>query len=142
VNFTMLAFARKALAIASLTALACAPVAANASGLMNVISNQTTVLSGTLHTTDKSWTSYCGIQLTLSETSDTNGQIGGNISGLEAAKGIAGGLNLYAQKGQNFAASLQLTFFKGGSNSTSDFVGHMDQVQTSTSNGIQTSFGN
>jgi invasion protein IalB len=138
----MLAFARKTLAIASLTALACAPVAANASGLMNVISSQTTTLSGTLHTTDKAWTEYCGIQLTLSETSDTNSQVGLNLSGLDAKNGIAGNANLYAQKGQNFAASLQLTFFKGGDHSTSDFRGHMEQVQTVTSNGIQTSFGN
>jgi invasion protein IalB len=138
----MLAFARKTLAIASLTALACAPVAANASGLMNVISSQTTTLSGTLHTTDKAWTEYCGIQLTLSETSSENGSIGGNLTGLDAKNGLAGNLNLYAQKGQNFAVSLQLTFFKGGDRSTSEFTGHMEQVQTSTSNGIQTSFGN
>ena len=138
----MLALARKTLAIAALTALACAPVAANASGLMNVISSQTTTLSGTLHTTDKAWTEYCGIQLTLSETSDTNSQVGINLSGLDAKNGIAGNANLYAQKGQNFAASLQLTFFKGGDHSTSEFTGHMEQVQTVTSNGIQTSFGN
>jgi hypothetical protein len=117
-------------------------IPASAAGLMNVTTSGTTSLSGTICSHTTSWDEYAGAQLTVSETSSEAGAIGANLTGVDAKNALGGNLNLYGQKSQNFAAQANLTFFKGGDTSDVTIHGHINQMQTTFSTGVQTSFGN
>jgi hypothetical protein len=115
---------------------------AGAAGLMNVISSSSSSVSGSISSHTTSWDQYAGAQLTISETSSTNGSLGANLTGLQPNNALGGNLNLYGQQTQSFGAQGNVTFFKGGDTSDTTINGHINQVQTTFSTGIQTSFGN
>ena len=117
-------------------------IPASAAGLMNVISSSSSSVTGNISSTTTSWDKYAGAQLTVSETSSTNGSLGANLSGLQPNSALGGNLNLYGQKSQDFGAQANVTFFKGGDTSNTTINGHINQVQTTFSTGVQTSFGN
>ncbi|HEY5341639.1 MAG TPA: hypothetical protein VIK27_11475 [Candidatus Aquilonibacter sp.] len=117
-------------------------VPASAAGLMNVISSSSSSVTGNISSHTTSWDQYAGAQLTISETSSSNGSLGANLSGLAPNNALGGNLNLYGQQTQNFGAQGNVTFFKGGDTSDTTINGHINQVQTTFSTGIQTSFGN
>jgi hypothetical protein len=117
-------------------------IPASAAGLMNVTTSGTTSLSGTINSHTTSWDEYAGAQITVSETSSKAGAIGADLTGLAPSSGLGGNLNLYAQKSENFAAQANITFFKGGDTSDTTVNGHINQVQTTFSTGVTTSFGN
>lgn len=127
---------------ASAIVLGVAAVPASAAGLMNVTNSGTTSISGTIDSHTTSWDSYAGAQITLSETSSKAGAIGADLTGLNPDSALGGNLNLYAQKSQNFAAQANITFFKGGDTSDTHLVGQINQIQTTFSTGVTTSFGN
>jgi hypothetical protein len=134
---------KKALcAFASSAMLLGLAVPASAAGLQNVISSSTSSISGNINSNTTSWDQYAGAQVTLSESSSANGSLGGNLSGLTPNNALAGNLNLYGQQTQNFSAQANVTFFKGGDTSNTTVNGRINQVQTSFSTGVQTSFGN
>jgi len=115
---------------------------ASAAGLMNVIQSNSTSITGHINSTSSSWDSYDGAQVTISESSSTNGSLGGDVTGLTPSNALTGNLNLYGQQTQDFSAQANVTFFKGGDYSKSTINGQINQVQTSFSTGVQTSFGN
>ena len=110
-------------------------IPASAAGLTNVISSSTTQVTGAYVSNSSSWDRYAGAQITVSETSAQNGELGANNA-------AGGNLNLYGQKSQNFSAEANITFFTGGDHSDSHVNGQINQTQTSFSTGVQTTFGN
>ena len=134
---------RKALVAAAVLALpVAAALPASASSLMNVNTSSTINVNGTISSHTTSWDEYCGAQVTISETSDKQGSLGGDLTGLDQHNGLGGNLAVYAQKSQNFAAQASVTFFKGGDTSNTYINGTINQFQSTNSNGITTSFGN
>lgn len=134
---------KKALcAFASSAMLLGLTVPASAAGLQNVISSSTSSVSGNINSNTTSWDQYAGAQVTISESSSANGSLGGNLSGLTPNNALAGNLNLYGQQTQDFSAQANVTYFKGGDTSNTTINGRINQVQTSFSTGVQTSFGN
>jgi hypothetical protein len=129
-------------AIAASAMILGATIPASAAGLMNVISSSSSSVTGTISSHTTSWDQYAGAQLTVSETSSANGSLGANLTGLAPSDSLGGNLNLYGQKTQTFAAQANVTFFKGGDTSDTTIKGHINQVQTTFSTGVQTSFGN
>jgi hypothetical protein len=117
-------------------------IPASAAGLTNVISSSTTQVTGAYVSNSSSWDRYAGAQITVSETSAQNGELGANLTGLGANNAAGGNLNLYGQKSQNFSAEANITFFTGGDHSDSHVNGQINQTQTSFSTGVQTTFGN
>jgi hypothetical protein len=117
-------------------------IPASAAGLMNVITSSSSSITGTINSHTTSWDSYAGAQLTISETSGSNASLGANLTGLKPDDALGGNLNLYGQHSQTFAAQANVTFFKGGDTSDVTIKGHINQVQTTFSTGVQTSFGN
>ncbi len=117
-------------------------IPASAAGLMNVTSSNTTSVTGSIDSHTTSWDSYAGAQLTVSETSSKAGAIGADLTGLAPNSSLGGNLNLYGQKSQNFAAQANVTFFKGGDTSNTTIHGSINQMTTTFSTGVQTSFGN
>jgi hypothetical protein len=115
-------------------------VPASAAGLMNVTTSGTTSISGNINSTTTSWDEYAGAQLTVSETSSVAGAVGANLTGLNPSNALGGNLNLYGQKSQNFSAQANITFFKGGDTSNTNINGQINQIQTTFSTGVQTSF--
>lgn len=115
---------------------------AGAAGLMNVTTSTTTSLTGNINSHTTSWDEYAGAQITVSETSSKAGALGADISGVDLSHSLGGNLNLYGQKSQNFAAQANITFFKGGDTSNTTINGQINQMTTTFSTGVQTSFGN
>ena len=134
---------KKALcAIATSAAITALALPASAAGLSNVISSSSTQISGNINSTSSSWDQYAGAQITVSETSSQNGSLGANLTGLGSNSSLGGNLNLYGQNSQDWAGQANVTYFKGGDNSTQTIHGTINQTQTSFTTGVQTSFGN
>ena len=129
-------------ALAASAMVAGLSVPAGAAGLQNVISSSSSSVTGSITSHTTSWDQYAGAQLTVSETSSANGSLGANLTGLQPNSALGGNLNLYGQHSQDFAAQANVTFFKGGDTSNTVINGHINQVQTTFSTGVQTSFGN
>ena len=129
-------------AVAASAMILGAAIPAGAAGLTNVISSGTTSISGTIDSKTTSWDQYAGAQLTVSETSSSSKSLGINLTGLNPNSGLAGNANLYGGGSQDFAAQANITFFKGGDTSSVHINGAFNQVNTSFSTGVQTSFGN
>jgi hypothetical protein len=117
-------------------------IPASAAGLTNVISSGTTSVSGTIDSKTTSWDEYAGAQITVSETSSSSKALGADLSGINPNNALAGNANLYGTGSQDFAAQANITFFKGGDTSSTHINGAFNQVQTTFSTGVQTSFGN